>query len=337
MRSWPRIARPFALVGWRGLAVACLGLVLTGGVWLELRHDARTDGYARFDANVARTGSLVRGRLVGHLRMIEHVSAFVGISWPISQKQFELFATRTHLAERYRAFHGLTFVQAVPGRDGSMRAVIRRTDGYPGSLPRGTDVTVMLGASGFMMPSARQPLSILPISPTFRAFLELFTRTRSLPGNPKALEMVDTMAIRRVVTPDGRLLGWLTSPARISDALPSVGSTSDDDLGASIELLQGSGSTPVARIEGTAAGSEDTPLHRRQVIDTDGVRWAITVWENPSRLALSTRVDLAVWGAGLLLSLMAMLVVTTRASARRRLERPTPSSTPSPCALAATP
>ena len=125
-----------------------------------------------------------------------------------------------------------------------------RTDGYPGSLPLGTDVTAMLAASGYLMPTSRKPLSILPISPTFRAFLALFTRSRHLDGNPRSLAAVDTMAIRRVTTADGRLLGWLTSPARISDALPSVGSTADDDLGASLELLQGSRSTPVARIEG---------------------------------------------------------------------------------------
>ena len=86
------------LAGWRGLAVACLGLAVTGGVWLELRHDAQVDGRARFDTNTARTVSLVRGRVIGHLRMIEHVSAFIGVSWPISQRRFQLFTTRTHLA-----------------------------------------------------------------------------------------------------------------------------------------------------------------------------------------------------------------------------------------------
>src|SRR4051794_40353510 len=114
-----RISRRVALLGWRALAVACLGLAVTSGVWLELRRDARADGYARFDANVARTESLVRGRLVGHLRMIEQVSAFIGVTWPISQQRFELFAKRTHLARHYPAFHGLTFVQALPDRDGT--------------------------------------------------------------------------------------------------------------------------------------------------------------------------------------------------------------------------
>ena len=301
--------------------MACLGLALTSGVWFDLRRDAQIDGRARFDMNNARTVTLVRGRLIGHLRMIEHVSAMIGVTWPISQQRFELFTTRTHLAQRYPAFHGLTFVQALPGKNGTTRAVIERTDGYPGSLPQGTDVTVMLSASGFAMPTAAQPLSILPISATFRAFLELFTRARNMAGNPHALAVVDTMAIRRVVLPDGRLLGWLTSPARISDALPSVGSPADADLGASLELLQGSSSTPVARIEGEDAGSESSPLHRRQIVDTDGVRWGITIWENPARMALSTGVTTAIWGAGLLLTLMALLVVTTRTSARRRLER----------------
>src|ERR687890_655727 len=72
---------------------------------------ARTAARARW---LARVGRGLRGPR-RHLRMIEQVSAFVGVSWPLSHDRFRLFTTRTHLAERYPAFHGLTFVQAVRG------------------------------------------------------------------------------------------------------------------------------------------------------------------------------------------------------------------------------
>src|SRR3954466_6800407 len=103
--------RLLRLVGWRGLAVACVGLALTTAVWLAAGREARSQARAHFDTDTTRAATAIRAGLVGHLRMIDHVSALLGVTWPLSQRRFELFPRRTQLARRYAAFHGLTFVE----------------------------------------------------------------------------------------------------------------------------------------------------------------------------------------------------------------------------------
>jgi signal transduction histidine kinase/CheY-like chemotaxis protein len=329
--------RRFLLRRWVPYSVLSSGLILTLLLTYYVTRTTRAGEELRLATVVDESRHLVQIRLDTYVELLRAAAALFAASTSVTTDEFNLFAARLQIGDRYPGLQGMGLVrrftpEEVAAGDPALDALLQEgiTIWPPGRRPEYTPVVALEPETLRRRASLGYDMLTEPIR---RAAMEtardtgepaasgIVTLVQEIDGTPQAGFLIYMPVYRTSTLPTSvserrrALYGFVYSPFRGDDLLRSV-LGAPRDLGFSV--YDGTSENPTALLHATqllARRSPYPPLRASTQVEVAGRQWTIVFTARPYLDASSLWLAPAVLFGGILLSLALFGIMRTQLEA----------------------